>query len=148
MERTRRAVLTVGAAGLVGLSGCASQSEAGTATAATEAVLSYVRVANYDDTRHTVHVLVEQADEIVHWSSHTLAASDGEPVTRRLDGPWGESGPYTIHTRLDDASDRRTFPVDAGDADCYGVETRVTSDATTSLWFEQSPPDCVGTSDG
>ncbi|MFB6193720.1 MAG: hypothetical protein ABEI75_01525 [Halobaculum sp.] len=144
MERTRRGVLTaVGVGGVGALAGCVGGSGAGTATPSSDAVLAYVRVANYDDASHTVHVLVERADEIVHWSSHDLPAGDGEPVTRRLSGPWGESGPYTIHTRLGETGDRRTFPVDPGETDCYGVETRVTSDGTQSLWFEQSPPGCT-----
>lgn len=146
-RETRRGVLAaVGAAGAGSIAGCAG-SDASTPPGS-QAVLAYVRIANYDDTSHTVHVLVERADEIVHWSSHALEAGDGSPVTRRLEGPWGESGPYTIHTRLDDGDERRTFPVDPGDADCYGVETRVTGDATASLWFEQSPPDCSATTDG
>lgn len=147
-ERTRRAVVSAGALALAGCLGGTS-GEPGTEQTASGAVLAYVRVANYDDTAHTVHVLVERGDEIVHWSSHELAASEGSPVTKRLDGPWGEPGAYTIHTRLDGADEKRSFDVEPGGADCYGVETRVESDATTSLWFQRSPSSCSGsTADG
>lgn len=138
MERTRRGLLAActGAA----VAGCVGESSGTTQT--TRSVLAYVRVANYDDTSHTVGVLVEQGDEIVHWSNNDLPASDGPPVTRQLQGPWGQPGPYTIHTRLGETNGRETFDVDPGGADCYGVEARIDTDGTTSLWFQRSPTDC------
>ena len=144
-RRTRRGVLAACGAAVTG--GCVGGSGGTTQTGSADgAVLAYVRVANYDDAAHTLGVLVERNDEIVHWSNHELAASDGAPVTRRLDGSWGESGSYTIHTRLDDTSNRQTFDANADGTDCYGVETRITTDAATSLWLQRSPDSCTGTS--
>lgn len=139
---------TVAAGGVAGLAGCADAAGVGGTGGddGSGSVLASVRVLNEAATANEVHVLVERGGEVVHWSSHELAARGTDGASRRLETGWGDSpGTFTLHVRLDGADDWETFRVGDRETACYGVEARVSADGEVSLWFRQDAPGCRDT---
>jgi hypothetical protein len=133
----RRLLAGVGAASVAALAGCS------TAAGSSTSRLAYVRVANWHRADHTVHVLVERDGDLVHWSSHDLAARDGEITTQPLDQTWAdEQAEFVVRVRLDDQRRWKVFDLAGREGDCYGVEARVNEQGRIGVWYEQAPQQC------
>lgn len=134
---SRRRLLAGVAAGVTALAGCGG-TNAQNRQANGAANLGYVRVTNRHDAAHTVHVLVERDDEVVFWSSYDLPAADDGASPTPVEGPWTEAvdAAYTMHFRVDERDEWKTFRTDGTDADCYGLEARVEG-GELGLWTEQ-----------
>lgn len=144
MNATRRAVLAgTGAAAVVGLAGCAGGS---VAESDGNARLAYVRLVNRHSSAHVVHVLVQRGGDPVHWSSHDLAAADdgsAGDAAATVEATWADdAGDFSVFVRLDDDTDWREFDVGDGSVNCYGVETRITTEGTVESLFSKNPGDC------
>jgi hypothetical protein len=138
----RRLLAGVGTLGLSALAGCGSAAGSSTSR------LAYVRVANWHAEPHTVHVLVERDGELVHWSSHDLAARDGQITTQPLDRTWADAeAEFVVRVRLDDGTTWKVFDLASREGDCYGVEARVDEQGSIGVWYEQSPRQCRTTTD-
>jgi hypothetical protein len=133
----RRLLAGLGTVGVAALAGCS------TAAGSSTSRLAYVRVANWHDSEHTVHVLVERDGDLVHWSSHGLAARDGDITTRPIDQTWAdEQSEFVVRVRLDDQRQWKVFDLTGREGDCYGVEARVNEQGGIGVWYEQAPREC------
>jgi hypothetical protein len=153
---TRRRLLGLATAGVATLAGCGgtsaqnretdddTETDEDTATAGDDtASLGYVRVVNRHEAAHTLHVLVERGDDVTLWSSYDLGAATDAASVARVDGPWTEEqADYTVHFRVDDQTEWRTFSTAATELDCYGLEARVSADGGLGVWVEHSPDEC------
>jgi hypothetical protein len=138
----RRLLAGVGTLGLGVLAGCGSASGSSTSR------LAYVRVANWHREAHTVHVLVERDGELVHWSSHDLAARDGDITTQPIDQTWADDqAEFVVRVRVDDGTSWKVFDLTGREGDCYGVEARVDEQGSVGVWYEQAPKECRATPD-
>lgn len=157
---SRRRLLSISAVGAAGLAGCGgtnarndengggedstTDSEGDSASTRTdeETSLGYVRVVNLHDETHTVHVLVERRGEVAFWSSYRLG-TDSDGTTRLVDGPWTEDAEsYTVHFRIDEREEWRTFATEKTDFPCYGLEGRIGADGELGVWVEDTPDAC------
>ncbi|SFG63112.1 hypothetical protein SAMN04488063_2653 [Halopelagius inordinatus] len=164
---SRRRLLSISAVGAAGLAGCGgtnarndddggedgggeeseTDSERDSTSARTdeETSLGYVRVVNLHDQAHTMHVLVERRGEVAFWSSYRLG-TDSDGTTRRVDGPWTENAEsYTVHFRIDEREEWRTFATEKTDFPCYGLEGRIGADGQLGVWVEDTPGACETT---
>lgn len=133
----RRLLGGLGAAGVAALAGCSTASGSSTSR------LAYVRVANWHESAHTVHVLVERDGDLVHWSSHDLAARDGDITTQPIDQTWAdEQAEFVVRVRVDDQRQWKVFDLAGREGDCYGVEARVNEQGDIGVWYEQAPQQC------
>ena len=133
----RRALAGLATLGVGALAGCS------TAAGSSTSRLAYVRVANWHAEPHTVHVLVERDGDLVHWSSHDLAARTDEITTQPLDQTWAdEEAAFSIRVRIDDRTTWKVFDLASREGDCYGVEARVNEQGSIGVWYEQSPSQC------
>jgi hypothetical protein len=138
----RRLLAGVSVLGMGALAGCSSAAGSSTSR------LAYVRVANWHADAHTVHVIVERDGDIVHWSSHDLAARDGEITTQPLDRTWAdEQAEFVVRVRIDDRNTWKVFDLAGREGDCYGVEARVNDQGSLGVWYEQAPRQCRTQSD-
>jgi hypothetical protein len=146
---SRRRLLSLSAAGVAALAGCGgtnarNASNAGGSDGA--ATLGYVRVTNRHDEAHTMHVLVERDGEVVFWSSYVLDAGSDSATSTYVEGPWtDEQANYTVHFRIDERSEWRTFSTARTDLPCYGLEGRVSADGELGVWVEHTPDECRST---
>lgn len=130
----RRGVL--GGLAAVATAGCISNPTGG-GSDGSRVRLARLSVKNEDSREHTIHVIVKRGGEIVHWSSHALAASgSGAGKSREnLSCTWdGTTGQFEILARLDDAPSWRSTVV-AEDADCYQASVEVGGDGTLGVWY-------------
>ena len=133
----RRLLAGLGTVGVGALAGCS------TAAGSSTSRLAYVRVANWHADAHTVHVLVERDEELVHWSSHDLAARDGDITTQPIAQTWAdEQSEFVVRVRVDDQTTWKVFDLTGREGDCYGVEARVNEQGSIGVWYEQSPQEC------
>jgi hypothetical protein len=133
----RRLLAGLGAAGATALAGCS------TAAGSSTSRLAYVRVANWHESAHTVHVLVERDGDLVHWSSHDLAARDGDITTQPIEQTWAdERAEFVVRVRVDDQRRWKVFDLARREGDCYGVEARVNEQGSIGVWYEQAPRQC------
>lgn len=138
-ERVSRRRLLAGAAtlGVGALAGCS------TAAGSSTSRLAYVRVANWHAEPHTVHVLVERDGDLVHWSSHDLAARKGDITTQPLEQTWASGeAEFVVRVRIDDRRTWKAFDLSGREGDCYGVEARVNEQGSLGVWYEQAPQQC------
>lgn len=167
---SRRHLLSLSAAGVAGLAGCGGTSarnddqntsedgdaepetdpeaETETTPARTdeETSLGYVRVVNLHGEAHTMHVLVERRGEVVFWSSYRLGTESDE-TTRHVKGPWtDDTESYTVHFRIDEREEWRTFDTGKTDFPCYGLEGRIGTNGELGVWVEDTPDACETTS--
>jgi hypothetical protein len=140
---SRRGLLAgVGTLGVAALAGCGSAAGSSTSR------LAYVRVANWHAEPHTVHVLVERDGDLVHWSSHDLAARDDEITTQPIDQTWADGqAEFVVRVRIDDRPTWKVFDLAGREGNCYGVEARVDEQGSLGVWYEQSPRQCRTTTD-
>lgn len=130
----RRAVL--GGLAAMTTAGCIS-NPTGDGGGADGIRLARLSVKNEDTVDHTLHVIVKRGGEIVHWSSHELAATgSGAGKTREnLSCTWdGATGQFEILARLDDASKWRSTVV-AEDADCYQASVEIDGEGGLGVWY-------------
>jgi hypothetical protein len=133
----RRLLAGLGTAGVAALAGCS------TAAGSSTSRLAYVRVANWHGQAHTVHVLVERDGDLVHWSSHELAARAGDITTQPIEQTWAdEQAEFVVRVRVDDQRQWKVFDLAGREGDCYGVEARVNDQGGIGVWYEQSPRQC------
>lgn len=134
----RRAVL--GGLAAVATAGCISNptgDESGGGSGDPGVRLARLSVKNEDSREHTIHVIVKRGGDIVHWSSHELAASGtGAGASREnLSCTWdGTTGQFEILARLDDASSWRSTVV-AEDADCYQASVEIDGEGGLGVWY-------------
>ena len=105
--------------------------------------LNQVQIENHHAESHTAHVLVENAGELAHWSSHDVAA--GENVT--LDRTWtDERGEFVVSFRIDDQTTWTQIDLTKERPNCYDVAPRITEDGTVKIWWMRNPDGCGGES--
>ncbi|MFC6823950.1 hypothetical protein [Halopelagius fulvigenes] len=125
--------------------GTATETETATAAADDRTSLGYVRVVNRHGEAHTMHVLVERGGEVAFWSSYRLGTGSNEAM-KRVEGPWTDGrGNYTVHFRIDEREEWRTFDTGKTDFPCYGLEGRIDADGGLGVWVEDTPDACVTT---
>jgi hypothetical protein len=90
------------------------------------ATLGDVNAINYHSKPHTLHVLVEESSEVVHWSSHHLNPVEGKGTLATLENTWGNNDQQdTLYARrnnetnwkqtdLSNFSEEATFDIDIG----------------------------------
>jgi len=101
--------------------------------------LQFVRVENDHDQSHAAHVLVENAGDIVHWSSHDVGS--GEAVT--LDRNWtSERGAFVVSIRIDDQTSWTQIDLTEERPNCYGVIPRITEDGSIERLWVRNPEGC------
>jgi hypothetical protein len=159
---SRRGFLSLSAVGIAGLAGCggtSARNESGdgeksgdgdvvgdgdrnNSTGDDTASLGYVRLLNRHEEAHTLHVLVERGGDIVFWSSYDLGAGPNT-TTQPVEGPWqNEPAPYTVHFRVDEREQWRTFSTAKTELPCYGLEARVNAEGGLGVWVEHEPDEC------
>lgn len=141
---TRRQFLSGAAvAGAVAVAGCSDGDASGGGT-----VLGQLSVQNLHDEPHTVDVLVEFGDELVHWTTHELEGRTGDNDVE-LESTWpSEAGEFRVRARLDadtDSTIERT-PADWNDPDCLDLKIEVGRDASPGIWGDSN--NCEPTGDG
>lgn len=99
--------------------------------------LARLSVKNDHDREHSLHVIVKRGGDIVHWSSHQLAASQASGRSKaNLECTWGgETGQFEILARLDDATDWRSTVIGGDKADCYQASVEVDAGGSLGIWF-------------
>lgn len=137
---TRRRLLSgVLGGGLAIFGGCLGASGGDGAAAR----LGYVRMANWHDEPHTLHVLVERDGEPVHWTSYALESASDGVRTATLEQDWtGTPGEYVVYVRRDGRTSWKEFEAGEGTGDCFGVEARVNEAGELGIWYEQKPAEC------
>ncbi|RDI72082.1 hypothetical protein [Halopelagius longus] len=166
---SRRSLLSLSAAGAAALAGCggtnarnddqtatgeptddgqttgASETETATTESDDRTSLGYVRVVNHHAESHTMHVLVERDGDVAFWSSYRLGTDSNETM-KQVDGPWTDGrGTYTVHFRIDEREEWRTFDTGKTDFPCYGLEGRIGADGKLGVWVEDTPDACTTT---
>lgn len=101
--------------------------------------LYYVDVENNNDEAHTIHVIVEQSNELVNWSSIDLEAYERRSVERTWETDPGE---YTVSVRVDDRRSWERVDLTQERPTCYGVAPRIDDDGDVAIWWERDPPGC------
>lgn len=142
---TRRRVIAVGLGSTLAVaSGCSALPGSDT-----ESELGRITVENGDDAPHTIHVAVQRGEDLVHGSTHDLegtsAPADGADFgsidgTVLDDANWnGESGDWTVYTRVDDRTSWTAHELSADDGTtCYAVRLAIEDDASVTSFT----PDC------
>lgn len=161
---SRRRLLSLSAVGAAGLAGCGGtsarnddektsgdgagdepESEPTPAGTGEGTSLGYVRVVNLHGETHTMHVLVERRGEVAFWSSYRLG-TESDQTTKLVEGPWtDDTESYTVHFRIDEREEWRTFDTGKTDFPCYGLEGRIDSDGGLGVWVEDTPDACETT---
>lgn len=140
----RRTVAVGLVSALVLIAGCAAVSGGGTSGAE----LGDVTVENGDGTAHTVHVLVERDSEPVYGTAVALDGASapangsdfGSVDSAVLDrSAWtGESGDWTVYTRVDANTSWKAHPVPDDDRTCAAVRLKIETDGSVTGFT----PDC------
>lgn len=121
---TRRELLAVNTAAVMGsFSGCSSLIQQNSGSTHPLPTLCGCRVQNYHNEPHTIYVLIERGDKILHWTSHELKPDAGKTITL---GEWHKKpGNYVISGSFDGLGvwDRRDLTeVDAEECILPSVE--------------------------
>ena len=81
------------------ISGCTSNLPFGSSGRAN---LGDITAINFDTKQHTLHVIVEEEDQLVHWSSYHLEPTEQEGYTASLKNTWGGNDVReTLYARRD-----------------------------------------------
>ena len=121
-ELTRRRLLAAGGVAAAGaVAGCSSSqaSEDGDDNPTDGTVLGDVSVENLHGEEHTVDVMIEFDDEIVHWSTHRL---DGTEPGTELERDWpDEPGTIRLTVRHNEGSTTHVTPAMWNDPPCLNL---------------------------
>ena len=108
--------------------------------------LARVTLLNQDDVDHTVDFRVRWADELVHDSTHRLAADTGpgtENSGATLGRTWpADPGQFTLAARVDGGEWRRAAPEDWNRPSCLSVLVPVDRDGRITIFGSTNENEC------
>ena len=122
---TRRRFLTISATCSTGLlSGCSRLlSQSKSSNSQSLPTLCGCKIKNYHNENHTIHVLIERGDRIMHWSQHDLKPDEIKSIEL---GSWHkEPGRYIVSGSFDELTEwgrRDLTQVDTADCLLPSVE--------------------------
>lgn len=126
---TRRRLLSTGITGItLAISGCSQfYNQEDTSQPRSPPVLCGCQLVNSHDETHTIYVLIERGDDIVHWSKAELKPNTTKSVEL---GDWHEKpGDYTVSGSFDDLDSwSRENLSDINDEDCVLPSVEVLED--------------------
>src|SRR5699024_7500495 len=103
------------------------------------AKLGDINILNYDDEPHTLHILVEESNELVHWSSHHLEPADHKGNFASLENTWGGNDRRdTLYARRDQRSSwKKTDLSNLPEGETFDFDVGIQDDG--EITFAMSP---------
>ena len=148
-ELTRRRLLAVGGVtAAAAVAGCSSSSaeEDGDSNPPDGTVLGDVSVENLHGDEHTIDVMIEFDDEIVHWSTHRL---DGTEPGTELERDWpDEPGKIRLTVRHNEGSTTHVTPAMWNDPPCLNLVIWVDREGELSVMSATTGGPCSRDSSG
>lgn len=143
-ELTRRRLLAVGGVtAAAAVAGCSSSSASEDENdPADGTVLGDVSVENLHADEHTIDVIVEFDEEIVHWSTHHLDANDSGADLER---EWpSDPGDVRLTVRLDEDEVTHVTPARWNDPSCLNLTILLDRSGELTVLSDTSGGACSG----
>ncbi|MCU4741182.1 hypothetical protein [Natronoglomus mannanivorans] len=133
-------VATGAVAGCLGGSAEADGNGDSESASSSGTVLGNITVENLADQSHTVDVIVEFDGEIEDWSTHELAADDGDS---ELERNWPTTaGSFRVRARLDTERLIEVTPATWNDPDCLNLLVLVDRAGELTIWSDPGGGPC------